>query len=126
MTNQNQNMVEIAKNVSKILKIMANENRLMILCVLIESPLTVSEIQEHVGQMLNQKRTEESSMETQCSTFNENTQSGISQSALSQHLALLKAHDIVKAQKNGQFVQYSLKDTKIAELMGTLKELYCK
>lgn len=119
MSNQEQNMSEIAKNVSKILKIIANENRLMILCVLIESPLTVNEIQERIAQMLMQNK------EATCSLASDE-HIGISQSALSQHLALLKANNIVKSKKSGQFVQYSLKDTKIEELMGMLKELYCK
>lgn len=99
-----QDLAQNLKTVTQILKIMSNEHRLLILCVLIDSPLTVNEIQAKVEKMSG---------------------STISQSAISQHLTLLKARNMVLAQKKGQFVEYSILDTKIADLMSTLKSLYC-
>lgn len=93
-------MREKAKKVANILKVISNDNRLMILCCLSETPLTVSEIQKKV--------------------------SCIGQSAISQHLALLKANGIVNSEKNGQNVTYFISDKKILSVIDVLMEEYCK
>jgi DNA-binding transcriptional ArsR family regulator len=79
---------------------LANENRLMILCVLMEQPMTVGEIAKRLPN-------------------------NISQSALSQHLTLLKAHGILGFQKNGQNITYSIADRRIEEIINVLKKHYC-
>ena len=88
-----------AKQVAELLKVLANENRLMIFCALTEKPMTVGEIAKHV--------------------------SNISQSALSQHLALLKAHSILDFRKSGQNVTYSIADKRVEKIINTLKKYYC-
>lgn len=62
-------MEEKAKQIAELLKILANENRLLILCALMEQPMTVNKISEKVPN--------------------------ITQSALSQHLGHFKAHGIL-------------------------------
>ncbi len=79
---------------------MANENRLLILCALIKRPLTVNKIAEKVP--------------------------GITQSALSQHLALLKAHGVLNSIKSGQSVTYSIADNRVTQVIAVLKEHYCQ
>ncbi|HHV64347.1 MAG TPA: winged helix-turn-helix transcriptional regulator [Peptococcaceae bacterium] len=89
-----------AKEIADLLKVMANQHRLMILCYLIERPMNVSEIHEKIP--------------------------AISQSALSQNLALLKAHGIVSSNKYGLLNVYRINDVRIEKLIQTLKETYCK
>ncbi len=92
-------MEKKAKQLAELLKVLANENRLMILCVLMKEPKTVSRIAEKVPN--------------------------ITQSALSQHLSLLKAHGILDFTKNGQNITYSIADHRVEEIIQTLKKYYC-
>lgn len=93
-------MEERAKQIAELLKVLANENRLMILCALMKEPMTVGEIKKFVP--------------------------GITQSALSQHLSLMKAHGILDFQKSGQMVTYSIADHRVEEIIKTLKTHYCE
>ncbi|NLY54325.1 MAG: winged helix-turn-helix transcriptional regulator [Firmicutes bacterium] len=88
-----------AKQLAELLKVLANENRLLILCTLMEGPLAVSQLCEKIG--------------------------AISQPALSQHLALLKAHRIVESTRSGQWVTYFISDKRVEAVIELLKELYC-
>lgn len=92
-------MEEKAKQVAELLRILANENRLLILCALMESPMPVNKIAEFVP--------------------------GITQSALSQHLTLLKTAGVLNSEKNGQNVYYSIADHRIEEVIKILKKNYC-
>lgn len=87
------------KQVADTLKLLANGNRLQILCALIDGPKTVTALGFKV--------------------------SDITQSALSQHLALLKANGIVSDQKSGQSVTYSIADRRVEEVIAVLKRNYC-
>ena len=91
-------MANHADETAEVLKSIANPNRLMILCALIEEEKTVSAINELVP---------------------------LSQSALSQHLARLRAENLVSTRKERQTVHYSISDPRIVELMASLYELYC-
>lgn len=92
-------MEEKAKQVSELLKVLANKNRLLILCALMEGQMTVGELLKKVDN--------------------------ISQSALSQHLNILKAHGILDFNKNGQNVTYFIHDHKIEKIINVLQEHYC-
>jgi DNA-binding transcriptional ArsR family regulator len=92
-------MEEKAKQIAELLKVLANENRLMILCTLMEHPMTVNKIAERVPN--------------------------ITQSALSQHLALFKAHGILDNIKSGQNITYSIADDRVEKIIITLKKYYC-
>lgn len=92
-------MIENIKDIAEMLKVLSNENRLAIVCYLIESPMTVSELHQHINNL--------------------------TQSALSQHLAMLKAHKILDSNKNGLSITYSIKDDRVRNLMKVLKENYC-
>jgi len=89
---------DIAAHACELLKAMANEWRLMILCQLSEGEKTVSELQSLLG---------------------------LSQSALSQHLAVLRREKIVAARKHAQSVSYSLAGDEATKVMQTLHELFC-
>lgn len=93
-------MEQKSKQIAELLKVLANEYRLLILCALINGPKIVSAISEYVP--------------------------GITQSALSQHLALLKAHGILDSKKAGQNVTYFIADHRVNEVMNLLNNLYCR
>ena len=89
---------DMATNACELLKAMANEWRLMILCQLAEGEKTVSELQRLLG---------------------------LSQSALSQHLAILRREKIVRSKKHAQSVTYSLAGDEATKVMETLHEVFC-
>lgn len=89
-----------AGQIAQLLKVLANENRLMILCALMKEPMAVGKIAEKVP--------------------------GITQPALSQHLALLKAHGILDFAKAGQSIVYSISDHRVEEVINVLKKYYCE
>ena len=48
----------------------------------------------------------------------------LSQSALSQHLAVLRQEDVVKTRRKAQTIYYSIKDEKIGQILTLADELY--
>lgn len=88
------------KNIASLLKVLANENRLLILCALSNGEKTVSEIHETIPD--------------------------ISLSALSQHLRVMRTADILGTKKSAQYVTYSIEDSRVVEVHNTLKKYYCK
>ena len=87
------------KDIADMLKVLANENRLLIVCYLLQSPMTVSELHKNINNL--------------------------TQSALSQHLAMLKAHRILTSNKCGLSITYSIQDDRVRNVMKVLKENYC-
>jgi ArsR family transcriptional regulator, virulence genes transcriptional regulator len=82
-----------------LLKSMANECRLLVLCHLAaEGELSVGQLQDRVG---------------------------LSQSALSQHLAKLREEGLVATRKESQTVFYRVCDPKAEQLLAILHELFC-
>lgn len=95
------NLQEMEKNSPKavaLLKAMANERRLQILCILHEQELSVGEL---------------------CTMLE------LSQSALSQHLAWLRRDGLVTTRKEAQTVYYSLSSHEVKEMIKLLHSLYC-
>jgi len=92
---------ELTQNSQKaatLLKAMSNPNRLLILCLLNDRELSVSEI---------------------------NQQLDISQSALSQHLAKLRADNLVATRRDAQTIYYSLQGTQASAIINALHKVYC-
>jgi len=92
-------MEKSAKQIAELLRVLACESRLLVLCRLMEQPMTVSELVKNVPK--------------------------ITQPALSQHLAVLKAHRILSSSKSGQKITYYIIDDRVGELINVLKEYYC-
>lgn len=82
---------------TNLLKAMANENRLRILCLLDEAELSVSEL---------------------------NSRLSLSQSALSQHLAILRREGLVNTRRSSQTIYYSLQGDEARTIVDTLAKLY--
>jgi ArsR family transcriptional regulator, virulence genes transcriptional regulator len=89
---------DMATNACELLKAMSNKWRLMILCQLSEGEKTVGELQRLLG---------------------------VGQSAVSQHLAILRRENIVDSRKNAQSIYYSLSGDQAIKVMATLHEVFC-
>lgn len=88
-----------ASEVAAILKACANERRLMLLCKLVElGEANVGSLAEAVG---------------------------LSQSALSQHLTVLKDQGIVDYRRESQTLWYRISDPRIVALFSKLQGLFC-
>lgn len=81
----------------RLLKALANEHRLSILCFLRDGEVSVTELSQHLP---------------------------LSQSALSQHLAWLRAEHLVQHRREGQSVYYHLSDARTIQVLHLLNELY--
>ena len=89
-----------AREVADLLRALANERRLIILCKLLETgEATVGYLVDSVG---------------------------ISQSALSQHLAKMRDEGILTFRRDSQTLWYRIADPRIEQLMGELYRLYCR
>jgi ArsR family transcriptional regulator, virulence genes transcriptional regulator len=89
-----------AVEVASILRALANERRLMILCQLVEcGESNVSTLAEAVG---------------------------LSQSALSQHLARMREEGLVTYRRESQTLWYRIADPRIEQLFATLHRLFCR
>jgi DNA-binding transcriptional ArsR family regulator len=52
--------------------------------------------------------------------------SGLSQSALSQHLAKLREEGLVTTRRDGQSIFYRIANPDAARILGVLHDIYCK
>lgn len=88
-----------ASEAASMLKALANEKRLMILCKLLEhGEMGVMALSGEVG---------------------------LSQSALSQHLARMREENIVGFRRDGQSIFYHVVDPRISQVLATLKSVFC-
>ncbi len=82
----------------ELLKSLANNHRLMVLCHLVSGEMSVGDLEKKLE---------------------------VSQSSLSQHLARLRSQGIVEFRKEGTTVLYRVADKKALRILETLYELYC-
>ena len=87
-----------AGKAAALLRTLSNERRLMIMCQLGERELQVGALQPLVG---------------------------LSQSALSQHLAVLREERLVATRREGQAVFYRIADPAALRVIATLAEIFC-
>ena len=87
-----------ALRATRLLKAMSNPVRLLVLCQLAESEKSVGELERVVD---------------------------VSQSALSQHLALLRAEGLVAFERDAQTLRYRIADPRVEALLGHLYQIYC-
>ncbi|HYF07816.1 MAG TPA: metalloregulator ArsR/SmtB family transcription factor [Acetobacteraceae bacterium] len=89
-----------AAEVAGLLRLLGNENRLLLLCHLAsEGELTVGALADRLG---------------------------LSQPALSQHLSLLREDGLVATRRAAQAIHdYRVADPRLACLLGLLRDLYC-
>jgi DNA-binding transcriptional ArsR family regulator len=90
-----------AGEAADFLLLLANDKRLLILCELLaEREMSVGMLADAVG---------------------------LGQSALSQHLAKLRAEDLVETRRESQTIYYRLAaDSRVKRILSLLKQLFCK
>jgi DNA-binding transcriptional ArsR family regulator len=97
---QETDLEQKAEDVARLMGVIANPRRLLILCRLADAgEMTVTRLMEAVG---------------------------LSQSALSQHLAIMRAVGLLATRKDGQNVHYRIGDPRAYELMQALERIYCR
>jgi len=89
---------EHATEAAALLKALANDQRLLVLCALLGKSLSVGEINERVP---------------------------LSQSALSQHLAVLRSAGLVTTRRQSQTIHYGLADGPALKIMEVRYEAFC-
>ena len=87
-----------AAEAAKLLRALGNERRLMILCQLTDGERSVGQLVPLVG---------------------------LSQSALSQHLAVLREEGIVATRRESQSIWYRISDPAAIKVVATLAEIFC-
>ncbi|MGE5099095.1 MAG: metalloregulator ArsR/SmtB family transcription factor [Deltaproteobacteria bacterium] len=80
------------------LKLLANEERLLLLCQLSQAEMCVGELEERLG---------------------------IHQPTLSQQLAVLRGQDVVSTRRDGKNIYYRIADPALIEILSVLYRLYC-
>lgn len=93
-------MEKQAKKIAELLKMLANEHRLLILCALLKERRTVGEIHQYTPN--------------------------ITASALSQHLSQMKMAGILSSEKQGMNVFYWIQDERVIALIEAIKKEYCQ
>lgn len=92
-------MQEHADDAARLLKALSNRSRLMILCSLAQGELAVGEINDLIP---------------------------LSQSALSQHLAVLRRDGLVETRRSAQTIYYRLAAGPASQVIETLHSIFCK
>ncbi|WP_292949802.1 MULTISPECIES: metalloregulator ArsR/SmtB family transcription factor [unclassified Neptuniibacter] len=87
-----------AGKAAKLMKALGNESRLLILCYLDGKELSVTELNNCLD---------------------------LSQSALSQHLAVLRKDGLVKTRRESQTIYYSLEGDTAKRIIHTLHDMFC-
>jgi ArsR family transcriptional regulator, virulence genes transcriptional regulator len=87
-----------AAQAARLLRALSNEARLSVLCRLSSGEQSVGELQRHVG---------------------------LSQSALSQHLARLRQEGLVATRREGQTIFYQVADPNAVRVIERLVEIFC-
>jgi len=88
-----------AAEAARLLRALGNERRLIVLCQLADGrEMTVGELQPR---------------------------SGLSQSALSQHLAVLRSEGVVATRRDGQTIRYRIVNDAALKVVARLAEIFC-
>jgi ArsR family transcriptional regulator len=80
------------------LKVLANEERMLLLCQLSQGEMCVSELEESLD---------------------------IHQPTLSQQLGVLRTESVVNTRRDGKYVYYSVADPNVMQVLEVLYRLYC-
>ena len=83
---------------AKLLKAMCNDHRLLILCQLMDGEKRVGDLERRTG---------------------------LSQSALSQHLARLRRDGLVKTRRQSQAIYYALAGNEVDQVIAVLHRIFC-
>lgn len=90
---------ESAEQAVSALKVLANEDRLLLLCQLSQGEMCVGELEEALD---------------------------IHQPTLSQQLGVLRNEGVVSTRREGKNIFYSVADARLLKILAVLYRLYCK
>jgi DNA-binding transcriptional ArsR family regulator len=88
-----------ARKASELLKALSHETRLMILCLLSEREMSVSEIEEIIK---------------------------LPQATVSQQLARLRLDKLVTTRREGRQIHYRIADKDVSSVVESLYDIFCK
>ncbi len=88
-----------ARKASELLKALSHETRLMIICLLSEGEMSVSEIEKIIK---------------------------LPQASVSQQLARLRLDRLVTTRREGRLIYYSIADSDVAGIVESLYDMFCK
>ena len=91
-------LLEAARKASGLLRVLANENRLMLMCQLSQGERAVGELESLLG---------------------------IRQPTLSQQLGILREEGLVATRRVGKQIFYRINDPQTLQILQTLYDLYC-
>lgn len=97
--NQLQELINSAEDAVLLLKKMAHLDRLLILCHLSDGEISAGELSRR---------------------------SHLSQSAFSQHLAILRHEQLISTRRESQTIFYSLSSSHVVDILKVLKQIYCQ
>ena len=92
-------MQSAAGDASELLKALANQHRLLILCQLVEGEKSVGQLAEFLG---------------------------IRDSTVSQHLALLRRDRLISGRRDGQTIWYRIESEPARSVLNALYKSYCE
>lgn len=92
-------MIESARDASELLKALSHETRLLILCLLLDGPKSVGELEQQLD---------------------------LRQPLVSQQLARLRADDLVEASRAGKNIYYSIARPEVVQVIDTLYKAFCR
>lgn len=92
-------MRRAAGEATGVLRVLANEDRLLLLCRISQEECCVSDLEEALG---------------------------IHQPTLSQQLGVLRAEGLVQTRRDGKRIYYSISDQRVLAIMETLYTTYCR
>ena len=93
-----QHMQLAAREASQLLRVLSNENRLLLLCQMCRGERSVGELEDMLG---------------------------IRQPTLSQQLGVLRNEELVQTRREGKQIFYRIADSRAQEVLETLYRLYC-
>jgi len=93
-----ESMRAAAGQATAVLGVLANANRLLLMCQLSQGEKCVGELEELLD---------------------------LHQPTLSQQLGVLRSEGLVSTRRDGKKIYYSVADPRVLALLGTLYELYC-
>ena len=89
----------LAEEAADFIKTLGNQHRLLVLCLLVEKgELNVGQIYQH---------------------------SSLSQSALSQHIAIMREEGLISYRREAQTLYYRIADDRVYKIVSNLKEIFC-
>lgn len=95
---QSQSLTAMATEAAKLLHRIANPDRLLVLCMLVEGEKNVGELGELTG---------------------------IKQPTLSQQLTVLRTEQLVQTRRSGKYIYYRLEHPDVLQIMQTLYDIFC-